>query len=47
MRCQECGGTLRVKHTEDGSKYVIRFRKCDKCGKTVKTIEEHPEQTGH
>ena len=40
MKCPVCGGKLKVHHTENGSTCIVRFRKCEKCGATVKTIEE-------
>lgn len=41
MKCPICGGKLKVQHTTTTPDYIIRYRKCARCGSTAKTIEEN------
>ena len=40
MKCEKCGEKLIVYSCKEEKNIVIRYRKCDKCGKTYKTIEK-------
>ena len=36
--CNSCGGRTTVKSTIRGFNVCIRYRKCEDCGQTVKTV---------
>jgi transcriptional regulator NrdR family protein len=40
MKCDKCGGKLKCHCTKPGDKVIVRRRKCEKCGKWKKTVEE-------
>lgn len=39
MECPKCGKKMKTVTTRDNGKYIIRFRRCEKCKFKVKTIE--------
>ena len=39
MKCEFCGGKLKVVRTAEIENKVVRYRKCKKCGATSKTVE--------
>jgi hypothetical protein len=38
-RCLECDGRALVYSTVKVERFVIRYRRCDRCGDTTKTIQ--------
>jgi DNA-directed RNA polymerase subunit M/transcription elongation factor TFIIS len=39
MRCPKCKGYMRVTRTINKTGKVFRYRKCNKCGYSIKTTE--------
>ena len=39
MTCPVCGGKLKVYCVRQYPNAVVRYRRCAKCGATVKTVE--------
>lgn len=44
MRCEKCGGNMKVVRTREKTNSVYRERRCSKCGSVVYTKEV--EETG-